>query len=103
LRAVPHGDGKPFDMSRAFQGGRELPDFGRPGAQTVSRNIAAGSEHGIGDWSDAQIKRAITTGIRADGTGLARTMPFDWYAKIKPADLDAIVAYLRTLPPVKTP
>jgi mono/diheme cytochrome c family protein len=100
---TPRGDGEPFDMSRAFQGGRELPDFGRPGAQTVSRNITAGSEHGIGDWSDAQIKRAITTGIRADGTRLARTMPFDWYAKIKPADLDAIVAYLRTLPPVKTP
>jgi mono/diheme cytochrome c family protein len=97
---TPPGSGGP-DMSRAYQGGRELPDFGNPGAETVSRNITAGSEHGIGDWSDAQIKRAITAGIRADGTRLARTMPFDWYAKMKPADLDAIVAYLRSLPPVK--
>jgi hypothetical protein len=38
---------------------------------------------------------------RADGTKLVRTMPFDWYAKIAPADLDAIVAYLRSLNPVK--
>jgi hypothetical protein len=47
------------------------------------------------------LKRAITAGIRPDGTRLTRTMPFDWYAKIAPADLDAIVAYLRSLKPVK--
>jgi len=98
---TPPGEGKPFDMSRAFQGGRELPDFGTLGAATVSRNITAASEHGIGDWSDAQIRRAITAGVRADGTKLTRTMPFDWYAKITPADLNAIVAYLRSLPQQK--
>jgi len=26
-------------------------------------------------------------------------MPFDWYAKMKPSDVDAIVAYLRSLKP----
>ena len=100
---TPPGGGEPFDMSRAFQGGRELPDFGKPGAETVSRNITAGTEHGVGDWSDAQIKRAITAGVRPDGTKLARTMPSDWYAKMTTSDLDAIVAYLRSLPPLKTP
>ena len=65
----------------------------------ASRNITAGSEHGIGDWSDAQIKRAITQGIRADGTRLAATMPYAAYAKMRTSDLDAIVAYLRTLKP----
>jgi hypothetical protein len=78
-----------------------IADFGKPGAETVSRNITAGTEHGVGDWSDAQIKRAITVGIRADGTKLTRTMPFAWYAKMTPGDLDAIVAYLRSLPPLK--
>lgn len=100
---TPLGDGKPFDMSRAFEGGRELPDIGEPGAETISRNITGDPEYGIGKWSDAQIKRAITTGIRADGTRLTRTMPFDWYAKIAPTDLDALVAYLRSLQPLKTP
>jgi hypothetical protein len=28
-------------------------------------------------------------------------MPFDWYAKMTDADLDAIVAYLRTVKPIK--
>ena len=100
---TPPGSDGPFDMSRAYAGGRELPDFGNPGAETISRNITAGSEHGIGTWSDAQIKRAITVGVRRDGTRLTRTMPFDWYAKITPADLNAVVAYLRSLPAAKTP
>jgi mono/diheme cytochrome c family protein len=98
---TPPGGGKPFDMSLAYLGGRELPDFGNPGGITVSRNITAGSKHGIGDWTDAQIKRAITQGVREDGTRLARTMPFDWYKRMMPADLDAIVAFLRTLKPAE--
>ena len=28
-------------------------------------------------------------------------MAFDWYKNIDKADLDALVAYLRTLPPAK--
>ena len=94
---TPPDGGKPFDMKLAYFGGRELPDFGHPGALAVSRNITAGSPHGIGEWSDARIKRAITQGIREDGSRLSGTMPFDWYKKMRPADLDAIVAFLRTL------
>ena len=67
----------------------------------LAPNITPDPENGIGKWSDAQLKRAITAGIRADGTKLTRTMAFDWYAKMAPADLDAIVAYLRSLKPVK--
>ena len=78
-----------------------MPVFTEAGALTVSRNITPDPESGIGKWSDAELKRAITAGIRADGTRLTRTMPFDWYAKIAPADLDALVAYLRSLKPVK--
>jgi hypothetical protein len=28
-------------------------------------------------------------------------MPFDWYKRMMPADLDAIVAFLRTLKPTE--
>jgi mono/diheme cytochrome c family protein len=99
---TPPGDGKPFDMNLAYLGGRELPDLGSPGGVTISRNITAGSKSGVGDWTNAQIKRAITQGIRDDGTRMTRTMPFDWYKGIAPADLDAIVAFLRTLKPAGT-
>src|SRR5437899_963559 len=60
---TPPGGGKPFDMNLAYLGGRELPDFDHPGGVTISRNITAGSKSGIGDWTNAQIKRAITQGI----------------------------------------
>ena len=39
---TPPGGGKPFDMSLAYLGGRELPDFDHPGGAAVSRNITAG-------------------------------------------------------------
>lgn len=90
-----------LDMSRLGAGGRDLPS-GVGEGRVVSRNITPDREDGIGKWSDADIKRAITTGVRPDGTKLARIMAFNWYAKMTPGDLDAIVAYLRSLPPQKT-
>lgn len=91
-----------LDTSRLGAGGRELPVFGgKPGALVVSRNITPDPDSGIGKWSEDDIEHTIRTGIRPDGTKLVRTMAFDWYAKIAPADLDAIVAYLRSLKPVK--
>jgi len=98
---TPPGASGP-DMSRAYAGGRQSPDFGNPGAETVSRNITPEPEDGIGKWSDNDIKRTISTCVRPDRTPLSRTMACDWYAKIAPDDLDAIVAYLRSLKPLKT-
>jgi mono/diheme cytochrome c family protein len=98
---TPPGKDAPFDMSRAFAGGRDLPNFPKASAVVVSRNITPDPDHGIGKWSDAQIKRSIVSGVRPDATKLVRTMPFDWYAKMTPGDLDDIVAYLRSLKPAK--
>jgi len=66
----------------------------------VSRNLTSHRELGLGAWSDAEIKRAITDGVGRDGRKLQEPMPFAWYAGIRAEDLDAIVAYLRTLPPL---
>ena|SRR5579863_2579466 len=98
---TPPGKDAPFDMSRAFSGGRDLPSTPNSAAVVVSRNITPDPEHGIGKWSEGQIKRTIVTGVRPDGTKLVRTMAFDWYAKMTPADLDDIVAYLRSLKPME--
>ena len=54
---------------------------------------------GIGGWSDAEIKRAITKGVRPDGTMLKAPMSYASYDKMTDDDLNAIVAYLRSLPP----
>jgi hypothetical protein len=43
-----------------------------PWGESISRNITSHKEKGIGAWSDAEIKRAITQGIRPDGAGSSR-------------------------------
>ena len=85
-------------------GGRPfLPSFvkGLPESWkgAVSRNITPHPEQGLGKWSDAEIKRAISQGIGRDGRKLELPMAFAWYAGIRDEDLDALVAYLRSLPP----
>ena len=76
-------------------------EFNIPGLGSfVAANITPDKATGIGNWTDDQIKTAITKGVRPDGTKLIQLMPFDAYAKMTTADLDAIVAYLHSLKPV---
>ena len=64
-------------------------------------NLTSDKATGLGDWSDEEIKRAITKGILRNGTRLL-PYPMDYasYSTMKPEDLSAIVAYLRTVPAV---
>jgi mono/diheme cytochrome c family protein len=86
-----------LDMTRLGAGGRELPAI--PAGVVVSANLTPANPTGIAKWTDAQVKDAITGGIRPDGRRLVLLMAFDWYKHISPDDLDALVAYLRTLQP----
>ena len=82
--------------------GRGGRDFEGPWGVTVSRNITPHPEDGIGKWTDAQIVKAITEGVRPDGTKLNPPMAYPLYKSVKPADMKAIVAYLRSLKPLAT-
>jgi mono/diheme cytochrome c family protein len=90
----PPGTGVDFQSSIG-KGGRE---FKGPWGVSISRNITSSKEKGLGDWSDADVKRAITQGVRKDGTKLKPPMGFPYYAKMTDGDVDAVVAYLRTVP-----
>jgi mono/diheme cytochrome c family protein len=81
--------------NRLGAGGAEFPG---PWGVVHSRNITSSKTKGLGDWTDAEIKRAITQGIRKDGTKLTGPMGFDLYARMTETDLDAVVAWLRTVP-----
>ena len=74
-------------------------DFPGPWGKSTSRNITSHKEKGIGAWTDAEIKRAITDGISRDGSRLKPPMGYEFYKNMTNDDLDAIVAYLRTVPP----
>ena len=94
---MPHADGprgREFD-SKLGAGGFDFPG---PWGVSTSRNITSSKEKGIGAWTDDEIKRAITQGISRDGSHLKPPMGFQYYATVTPDDLDAIVAWLRTVP-----
>jgi len=87
-----------FDYAnRLGAGGLEIPG---PWGVSVSANITPDPEDGIGGWSDRQIKDAITKGVRPDGSHLMPPMAVAYYANMSEADLDAVVAYLRSLKPL---
>jgi mono/diheme cytochrome c family protein len=67
---------------------------------SVAPNITSHKEKGIGAWTDGEIKRAITQAVRRDGTALKRPMAYEFYARMSDADLNGIVAWLRTVPPL---
>ncbi len=73
--------------------------FTGPFGESFSSNITSHREKGIGAWTDDEIKRAITDGVGKDGRRLKPPMGYSWYARMTDADLSAIVAYLRTVPP----
>ena len=64
-------------------------------------NLTSDKATGLGNWSDEEIKRTLTKGILRDGSRLL-PYPMDWasFSTLKPDDLDAVVKYLRSLPPV---
>ncbi len=76
-------------------GGREFPG---PWGKSISRNLTSSKTKGIGDWTDAEVKKAITQGIDKDGKKLNPPMGYGYYAHMTDADLDAVIAWVRTLP-----
>ncbi len=85
-------DGRRDVANRLGAGGFEIHG---PWGESVSANI---TPTGIGRYSDAQLKTMITQGVRPDGSRLKPPMAVSYYARMSDADLDALVAYLRSLP-----
>ena len=72
----------------------------RPGVVYPS-NITPDRETGIGDWSDTQIAAAIQAGTGRHANRRIAVMPWPGYASMSDEDVNAIVAYLRSIKPVK--
>jgi mono/diheme cytochrome c family protein len=79
-------------------GGRAFPI---PFGTVYSTNITQDKETGLGDWTDQQIYDAMVKGFRRDGRRLLPVMLYEAYSGMAQEDLKALIAYLRTLPPVK--
>lgn len=79
-------------------GGRAFPI---PLGTVFSTNITQDKETGLGSWSDQQIHDAMNAGIRRDGSRLLPVMPYEAYSGMAQQDLKSLVAYMKTLKPVK--
>ena len=77
--------------------------FPIPLGTVYSTNLTSDKETGLGGWTDQQIIDAITKGLRKDGSRILPVMPYGAYSGMAQEDLKALVAYLRTLKPVKKP
>src|SRR4029079_8101767 len=71
-----------------------------PPFKVTAPNITPDKATGIGNWSAADLKKALIDGVRPNGVPLAPIMPSSFYAILTPGDADAIVAYMQSLKPV---
>ncbi|HKD48822.1 MAG TPA: cytochrome c [Rhizomicrobium sp.] len=84
--------GKPFAGGLVLQ--TPFGDMGVP-------NITQDRSTGIGNWSEAEFRRAIREGVAPGGRRLYPAMPYPYFARMSDADLSSLWAYLKTLAPVR--
>lgn len=93
---TPFGEKGPMFETHLGAGGFE---FHGPWGTSIAPNITT-HEDGIAGYTDAELKTMITTGMRPDGNPMLPPMGYAFYAATADEDIDAMIMYLRTLPPL---
>lgn len=89
----------PVDTTMIGIGGEKFGAAeGFPGDITVP-NI---TPYKLKDWTDGELFRAITTGQRKNGDPIFPVMPWPYYSKLDREDIYDVIAYIRSLKPIKT-
>lgn len=80
------------------QGGEVFDEkMGFPGTY-IAPNI---TPYNLGEWTDGEIFRAVTSGVSKDGRALFPIMPHPNYGKMDREDIESVIAYVRTLDPIE--
>ena len=77
-------------------------EFHGPWGTSVAPNITT-HEDGIPSYSDAELAKMITEGVRPDGSPMLPPMGYGFFAQMTDDDVAAVVLYLRSLPPLPDP
>lgn len=72
-------------------------EMGLPGTIPV-KNITPAA---LGNWTDGEIIRALTSGLNKNNEALFPVMPYLNYAHMSEEDLYSIISYIRTIKPIK--
>jgi len=86
---------------RNFLGGPKKSQY-LGGGKDIAPNLTPTRLKGT---SDAELRSFLTTGLTADGDVPAKEMGeviANTTSQLTPADLDALIAYLRSIPPVES-
>lgn len=76
--------------------------YSGPWGVSFTANLTPDGETGIGDWTERNFVDAIRNGRHMGrGRPLLPPMPWPVYRNLTDADLAAVYAYLRTVPPIR--
>ena len=95
---TPRVQGVP-DLTRRLSGGFQT--FDEPWFTVKGANVTPDRDTGIGAWSEADLRKALTEGVRPNGIRLAAVMPYAFLKVMTARDTDAVIAYLRSLPAIR--
>lgn len=97
----PIGAGRACMTRNTIAAGVNAGQESFPGLLCI-RNITPDEETGLGSWTDGEIIRAVREGVNKDGKGLFPIMPYFIYKHVADDDMQAVVAYLRSMQAVKS-
>ena len=80
-----------------YAGGRAIAT---PFGTVYASNLTPDRSTGLGDWTADNFWRALHHGRSRDGHLLYPAFPYPNFTQVNRADADALLAYLRSLPPV---
>jgi mono/diheme cytochrome c family protein len=86
---------------RGGEGGGQNPFPEEAFPWLVAPNISPDPETGTGRWTDEQFRLALRRGIGSGGRTLFPMMPYRLFHDMAEEDLEAVIAYLRSVPPVR--
>lgn len=98
----PNAPGMPVLPEKLGAGTVFGEDAELPG-RVVASNLTPDKETGAGNWTDDMLARGIREGIGHDGRTLFPLMPYMNYRDMPDEDLASVIAYLRTLAPIRNP
>jgi mono/diheme cytochrome c family protein len=89
-----------LDVDSQFLAGGNRFNLG-PAGTVFASNLTSDEATGLGAWSDEEIETALRIGVAPDGRRLHPIMPYNTYYSWPQSDIDALIAYLRTVPAIE--
>jgi len=85
-----------------FTGSNTMTAWSGPWGTSFTANLTPDAETGLGRWDAAMFRETIRTGRRMGrGRTLLPPMPWHFYRNLSDRDLDAIFAYLQSIPAIE--